>query len=307
MPRTPVNSVRLTALAVALLVVIDEREVMAQQPVEIAAARDAYDRGAASYDAGEYALAAQQLAKADQLAPNDVALELALKASVKANDALLAMDLASRVDGRPNASAKVQAARDDARLKMANKVGKVTVRCAPRATKCSATLDDAPFPINESRFVLTGEHRVVIDDGTPTKQAFRVRVDPGAVLPVESAPAAPPPPIGATSSSTPRSTETPSASGSSDGLSPAWFWVGAGVSAVLGGVTIASAIDTANKHDTFRTQPSAALSDAGVDAQLRTNLLVASTAAVVVTTGVLGLFFVKWGSSSERRSARGAK
>src|ERR1700689_3145354 len=66
----------------------------------VAQARDAYARGAAAYDAQEYAKAAVELARADQLAPNMTALELALQASDRAHDAPLAMELADRVDTR---------------------------------------------------------------------------------------------------------------------------------------------------------------------------------------------------------------
>jgi len=274
------------------------------QDKDIAAARDAYDRGAASYDAGEYALAAQQLAKADQIAPNDVALELALKAAVKANDALLAMDLVTRAEGRPSASPGVLAARDDARAKMANRVGKVTVKCAPGTSRCTATLDDAPFPTTDSRFVLAGAHRVVIDDGSGAKQAFRVRVDPGASVPVEAAAPAPATSLPNETTTTTPPPAPPSRAGA--GISPAWFWIGTGLSTALGGVTIASAVDTRNKHAEFRANPSLERSDDGVDAQLRTNLLVASTAAVVVTTAVLGLFFVKWSGSDDSLRRSGA-
>ena len=50
---------------------------------DLEGARAAYDRGAAAYDAGNYELAASELTRADDLAPNDIALELALKAAVK--------------------------------------------------------------------------------------------------------------------------------------------------------------------------------------------------------------------------------
>ena len=78
-------------------------------------------------------------------------------------------------------------------------------------------------------------------------------------------------------------------------LSPAWFWIGAGATAAAGGVTIASAVDTANLHSRFDAQPSAQLSAEGADAQLRTNVLVGVTTAVLLTTALVGGVFVKWG------------
>lgn len=276
------------------------------QAADVAAARDAYDRGAASYDAGEYAVAATQLSRADALVPNDVALELALKAAVKANDAVLVMELAARADGRR--SRTLHAVRDDARSRMSARVGRVTVACAP-GTRCTATFDDTPFPVGEARWVLTGDHRVVIDSGDGNRQAFPVRVDPGVTVPVTAAstpahvPIPPPSDARRTSIEQAPHVVAPPRSG----VSPVWFWVGAGLSAVLGGVTIASAVDTRSKYDEFSVRPSSALSNDGAEAQLRTNLLFAGTAASAVTTAVLGLFFVRWGAPSERAAASSAR
>src|SRR5687768_1985938 len=111
---------------------------------DVDSARSAYDRGAAAYDRGEYPLAAAELARADELAANDVALELALKAAVKAEDAPLAMTLAARADGRQG-NAALRSARDAARARMASRTGRVVVTCLP-STICNATFDDVPYP-----------------------------------------------------------------------------------------------------------------------------------------------------------------
>lgn len=266
---------------------------------DLTAARNAYDRGAASYDAGEFALAAAQLAQADAILPNDVALELAIKAAAKANDPILVMELASRADGRSSAS--LAAVRDEARAKAAGRVGRVNVSCPPDAT-CTTTLDDAPFPPNQTRWVLVGEHRVVVDAGGQ-KQAFRVRIDPGANVPVvAAAPLTTPTPP--TSRDSPPTSLAPARDASS-GVSPVWFWTTAGISAVVGGLTIASAVDTRNTYEAFSSRPSPSLSNEGVDAQLRTNLLLAGTAASVIATAVVGIFFVRWSGPARTADARG--
>ncbi len=263
---------------------------------DLTAARNAYDRGAASYDAGEFALAATQLAQADAIVPNDVALELAIKAATKANDALLVMELAARADGRSSAS--LATVRDEARARAEGRVGRVTVSCAPGSSGCRASLDDAPFPVNQARWVLAGAHRVVIDEAGQ-EQAFRVRVDPGATVPVTAAstPSAP---------TVQEAKTAPPANQRTSGISPAWFWTTAGISAVIGGLTTASAVDTQNTYEAFSARPSASLSNEGVDAQLRTNLLLAGTAASVIGAAVVGIFFVRWSGPSRGSSTIGS-
>lgn len=273
-------------IAFALAIMLSMRTARAQSAEDVSLARQAYDRGAAAYDEGEYLIAARELSQADKLAPNDIALELALKSAVRAGDAVLALTLAARADSRQ--AEAVLSARDEARAKLGGRVGVVTVRC-PSRTPCTASLDDEPFSVGEARYVLVGPHRVVIDAGT--RQAFSVRVDPAAAVVVEGV-AAPAPPMLV------RDVPVQPARG----VAPFWFWLGAGVSGVLGGLTIASAIDTQSKHDTFQQTPSAALSNDGVDAQLRTNLLIATTTAVLITTAAIGLFAVRWEGPRSQKS-----
>jgi hypothetical protein len=92
------------------------------------------------------------------------------------------------------------------------------------------------------------------------------------------------------------------------GPSPLWFYVGAGVTAVAGGVTLWSALDTKKAFDDYeRDLPSlsqrevdARVSD-GHDKELRTNLFIGVTAVAAVGTAALGLFVVDWGKGKEAR------
>ncbi len=93
------------------------------------------------------------------------------------------------------------------------------------------------------------------------------------------------------------------------GLSPTWVWVGAGATAVLGGVTIWSAIDTQRDFSDFQEQLDARrLSqrqadgrvDDGKARELRTNVLLGATAVLGVTTVALAAFAVSWGSGEAR-------
>src|SRR5688572_108186 len=88
------------------------------------AAKRAYDRGAAAYDSGDYAVAAAELTRADEIVASDVTLELALRAAVKADDPRLSMRLVDRAEGRTK-SASLTAAADAAKAKMAPRTGRV--------------------------------------------------------------------------------------------------------------------------------------------------------------------------------------
>lgn len=261
------------------------------------AARQAYDRGAAAYDAGDYGLAASELIRADELLPSDVALELALKAAVKGDDARTAITLAARAERRTR-SGPLAAAAQAARTKMSGRTGSVTVTC-PGRTTCVPRIDGTEVTPGESHVILVGDHKVVIE-GTPgPREAYDVRVDPDAVIVIKTKPVAATPigPPTATPAVPPPSSDRASSS-SSSGISPVWFWIGVSATAVLGGAALLSALDTQSKHEDFQARPTPDLQQAGLDAQLRTNLLAGGAGFSGVLTAVVGLVFVRWSSPS---------
>jgi hypothetical protein len=250
------------------------------------AARKAYDRGASAYDSGDFAVAAAELGRADELLANDVALELALKAAVKADDALAAIALVARAERRTR-TGTLGAAAAAAREKMAGRTGAVTVLCRGW-TSCTATLDGKDIPVGQRQLALTGAHRVVVQGAGGPRETLSVRVEPEGAVDVSPSPPAAAPPALAPSLAREPSPARPS------GISPAWFWVGVGLTAVVSGAAVASAADTRSKHDEFQTNPSTALQRDGLDAQLRTNLLVGGAGASAIVTTILGLVFVRW-------------
>jgi hypothetical protein len=74
------------------------------------------------------------------------------------------------------------------------------------------------------------------------------------------------------------------------------------VTAVVGGATIASALDTRSKFQEFSARPSGSLSAAGADAELRTNVLLAGTVVCALATGIIGLFVVRSSGSTSSGS-----
>lgn len=266
------------------------------------AARAAYDRGAAAFEAHRYAEAAAELARADALAPNAVALTNAIKAAELADDPVLALTLADRAEQRPGAGEGVLAAARRVREKMAPRIGKLSIRCAA-VRGCAVTVDAAPFPADHPRWIKAGAHAVEIAMGAAVGR-YTVSVEAGKTLDwsepsaaVAEPPAAPPKPIAAPPE--PRRSEPPPPP---RGISPAWFAVGAGLTAVAGGFLIASGVDAMGKHSdyvAFITNDPAP----GQRAQTRTNVLVGVTAALGVATAAVGVFAVRW-SPSPASSAR---
>lgn len=245
------------------------------------AAREAYERGAAAYDAGENVRAATELARADEISPNPIALELAIKAAVRADDPRLALALASRAESR-RGPASLDAAAEAARARMEPRVGRVTARCAA-GTVCAATVDGEAVEADAPVVVLPGERRVVIETAG-RREAFTVWVGLRERVTVRATAGRAIAPVG-------RATEVPSEPA---GLGPGWFWASVGLTAAVGGAALVSALDTQARHDDFVAAPSAARSDAGRGAQLRTNLLGAGFVASALVSGALGLFFVRW-------------
>lgn len=95
----------------------------------------------------------------------------------------------------------------------------------------------------------------------------------------------------------------------SGGPSPVWFYAGAGLTVVLGGITVWSALDTKTAFDDYESDlPSLSQSEAddrvakGHRLETRTNVLIGATAAAAVGTAVLGLFVVDW--SGGKKSSR---
>ncbi|MEJ7733098.1 MAG: hypothetical protein WKG00_28365 [Polyangiaceae bacterium] len=86
------------------------------------------------------------------------------------------------------------------------------------------------------------------------------------------------------------------------GISPLWFWVGVGATAALGGATVGSGVDTLAKHDDYLNTRQAGGDEAGRRAETRTNVLLGTTVAAGVATGLLGLLAVRWSSAPPRRT-----
>ncbi|HEY8039833.1 MAG TPA: hypothetical protein VIF15_08580 [Polyangiaceae bacterium] len=264
-------------------------------------AHQAYARGTAAFRRGDYATAAREYSAADALAPSPVALQAAIDAAVQADDPVLGTELVERARGSARTDALVTSMMT-AQHKFAHRTGRIRLVCA--APPCLAAIDGVATDVAEPAIVRVGAHSVTLEAaGAVTRRSVTVAPDetivvesPAAGTATGSAPAPAPAP---TATPTPTGTPTPAPA---HGLSPTWLFVGIGATAVAGGLTIASGVDTADRHSHFQSVcPGAVhcgdLASQGQSAQTRTNVLLGVTAALGVAT-LATAFLVRWHDGS---------
>lgn len=281
-----------------------------------ARARVAYEEGKAAYDAGKYMDAALAFARADMAAPRDDVLALALDAAIRADDAPVAMMLATRADER-DAKGRARKSSEEAKGRYASRVGWLEAV----DVNCRFNVDGAQNAIAPKRGVAVapGSHRIHMKDARAASEKETeevIEVAAGRRHPVEcwqrderkSASAAEVPhPIMPTTESAPVTAApakpAPEKLNEFRGISPAFFFLGVGATALLAGAVVASGLDTVTKHDEFEASQSSDLRDRGMAAQTRTNVLIALMGAAGVATGILGTFFVDWRARDGQQSA----
>jgi hypothetical protein len=242
-----------------------------------------YDKGAAAQRARDYRRAAALFARADELVPDPAALEAALRAAVLADDPVLGMTLVERAAREPGHRA-VAAAASEAQRRFADRVGQVRVECR----RCDVEVDGRALASGAARWAIAGDHRITAARGAWSEERT-VRVAAGDRTVVTFAPDDAP--RRATTSREARDAPSPR---DDAGVSPLWFGVGAGATALSGALTLASAVDTVSLHDDFVAHPTEARAEEGRAAEARTIALLAVTSALAVTTTILGLYAVRW-------------
>jgi hypothetical protein len=299
-------------LAVALLAcasVAWSAPSRAQGPAVSADAHDAYARGTSAFRRGDYASAAREYAAADALAPNPVALQAALDATVLADDPVFGTTLLDRARGERRTDALLTTMLT-AEKKFAHRVGRIRLQCP--SAPCLGAIDGAAAVAGAPIVVRVGSHAVTLEAAGSVVQkvvtvapveTVVVGPEPAPAPPVSSPSPVPPPPPPPPSLRPTAPTPTPVAHAPRGGLSPVWVYAGAVATAVAGGFAIGFGVDTANRHASFARECSTSapscsgLASQGQDAQLRTNVLIGVTAGLGVATLVTALF-VRWHDAS---------
>ncbi|MDB4993970.1 MAG: hypothetical protein JWM74_1402 [Myxococcaceae bacterium] len=308
-------------LAFALVGLSFGGEARAVEP-DVARARAAYDQGTRAYAAKDYATAARHFAEADALAPTAASLEAALEAAMRADDAPLGAELVDRSAGRA-LDASLARTLETARQRFGGRVGKIRVDCKGAAS-CVVSVDGVASEARRLVYVRAGAHDVVVQRGEERFQRLAVVPADGVLDVAGPAVVAGAGGTGAlgqrTSPSPSPSTSTSTSTGSerSSGASPTWVWIGAGVTAVVGGLATASALDASALHRRYdrggcapgssgaRSPDCDHVASDGSAAQTRTNVLIGATAVIAVATVATAIFLVRWKDGTTARMNVGA-
>lgn len=271
-------------------------------------ARTAYEEGTKAFKKGDFEAAATKYAEADSIAPSPVALQAALDAAVKADDAVLGAELLERARTRDVKGALATSVQT-ATTKLAHRAGKVTATC-PSA--CTVTLDGSAIEAGRARWVKPGTHAVVFTIGGQNETKS---VDVAADAEVSVQAPAPPPP---TPPSNPITTtvETPPPPPpqalfnepyippvhKKSGVSPALFWASLGGTVAFTAASVTLLAVTKSTHDDFLAQScalNATASCKSLASQGNTTMILGDTflgvsIAAAIWTVIAGAVVVKW-------------
>jgi hypothetical protein len=285
------------------------------------AAADEFDSGRRSFKVRDFENAAVHFENADRDAPSPEALQSAIRARKEAGHTARAATLSALALSRYPADKSLG---DYARQLLSEServLYRVAVACSP---DCTLIVDNKVMPFPESAnavvYLDPGAHTLIAGWSNNRHKNADVTATAGGanrlsfVAPPIEKPTAPAVDSAAPSAADP----TPPTDGDAgqdkpkkSGLPPLVFFVGVGATAVVGGVTIWSGIDTMSNPGTERVnkecpagQPitNCPTYQLGLDHERRTNILIAATSVVGVTTAVLGLFFTNWSGEETPKS-----
>jgi hypothetical protein len=244
-----------------------------------ARAKAAYEEGASAFARGDYRRAAESFEAAHKLLPHHSNLWNAGQAWMKAGEDVRAANMLERFLNEapadaPDRNKATQAIRD-----LEKRLGRIEV-VANNVTDVKVDGN----PMNGTRlWVVPGEHVATGEaDGKPIRKPVSVAAGDRVSVTLEVVVEAPPPP--------PPVSHKP--------LPPWLFFLGAGATTIAAGVTIASGLDTFDKRDAFQQDRSSqAKLDVAKSSRDRTNMLIVTSAALGVVTGVI-FFLTDWSGSS---------
>lgn len=273
---------------------------------EIKAAESAFKQGREAYKAGDYAEAAEAFESADAAAPNDRVLELAIASRDKAGNLDRAATLARLGLDRYPDSERMRKLAAPIVDRAVQELVTVAVACNEPCTLLDgARVVHGSAALNRTIYVSQGDHTLRAVWSGDRAQSKEITGSAGETVNASFvAPTSAPQPETATGPAEPGAKEDRAAA--QGGLPPLVFWIGAGVTGVLAGVSIWSGVDTMNNpgKDVVRERcrglgESCPEYQDGLDAELRTNLLWGGTAVVGVATGVVGALLVDWSGGGD--------
>jgi hypothetical protein len=310
----PCGSVRAVGLFAVLLLGGLARPAAAQDnasgptPAQVRVAAEAFDLGRQSYKDGRYAEAAEQFERADSNAPSSTALELAIRSRDKAGDLDRAGTLASLALLLYPDDENIGKIAPDVVSRAGASAFELTVTCAqPCEIADGQQIVHGNAARQRTLFLSPGHHSLragYAGGKTETRSVDAVAGGSGSLDfngPEAEPEVAAAPPLEPNDEPAPPPEEAPK----SKGLPPTVVWIGAGATAVAGGVTIWSGLDTLNnpgadkvKAECAQGDTNCALYKEGRSKQTRTNVLLGVTGGLALATGLIAAIAVDWGPPS---------
>lgn len=310
-----------TACLVAVLGVVNSAWAQDAEPTaeQIRAAAEAFDDGKAAFRDGIYTEAAEHFEKADQSAPSPAALELALRARERAGQLDRAATLAALALTRHGDNPQLAQLAQGVLQKANSELHKVQVTCDVPCTLVVDTKVVHGRAASERQvYLYPGEYvlRAGFEGGGSASEKVSASAGGTSAVEFTEPPPEPEPTAGGTTPSDPGADaqfDTGGQAPSKGGWSPAVFWTGVGLTALAGGVTVWSGLDTVNNPGEDRVREECAgqgedcsLYQDGRSKQTRTNVLIGVTAGVGLATILIGAFATDWsGGQAEKASDAG--
>lgn len=262
------------------------------------AAAKKFKEGEKAFRAHDYEKAAQAFEEANSIAPHPAPLFNAAQAHEKAGNLVRAANLCARYLRDAPAKDKRRSKANALLADLRPKLGRITVESVDGD---QLEIDGKAVELDET-FVNPGDHVVTGNfDGETVRREINVvagslgrvvlekpkpKVAEPAVIEAEPATEDPGRDTG------PKTKEKP--------LPPGWFYAGIATTAVLGGITVWSGLDTNKARSDYDANPTQAGLDDGRAKQSRTNVLLGATAVVGVATGAVGVFFTRFGEHKKK-------
>jgi len=263
---------------------------------DVSAAARAFSEGQAAQLEGNYEHAAQSFELAFNIAPSREALRSAVRARQLGGQLPRAATLAQLL--------LAQYGDDSASVKLAievitearAKLGRVTVQCP---TPCSLAIGGRVTSLNAAPshvvFLAPGTQTLEISFDGDRNATREITLKPGddVTLPVAAPPVKRAPPD--RSPAAPVSAPLPApARDAGFAVAPYWAIGGAIVTLTLAGITAWSGLDTNSAHDDYVKAPTAQRWNDGQSKQLRTNILLGTSAAAGAATALIAVFWTRW-------------
>jgi hypothetical protein len=274
---------------------------------DVTAAAKAFSAGQQAELAREWDRAAEFYELADRIAPSPQALRSSAKSHLAAGDQAAAATQAEELLRRYPEEAASTALAAGILQQTVTHLSRWDIACSPACTLAI----DAGAVVTEPRashviYANPGDHRIEAFFSANRSSVTSVTGTEGGRKEIAFQPpavASPPKPaetpataLGATDQARPAEADSVAPSG----LSPAVAFVGIGITAVLGGLTIWSGLDTLSARDEYVAKPTQRAYDDGVGLERRTNLFIGATAVAGAATLGIALFATRWHGATEK-------